>query len=67
MKERRYYAVPCLDWTEREYHLAGSLGSALLDCFLEKRWLLSSQNKCRVILLTQEGRQWLSSRVLNKH
>jgi hypothetical protein len=28
----------CLDWSERRHHLAGGLGAALLDLFLESGW-----------------------------
>ncbi|CAM3776605.1 transcriptional regulator [Rouxiella silvae] len=30
----------CLDWTERQYHLAGSLGARLLTAFLAWKWLV---------------------------
>lgn len=36
---RRPLARRCLDWTERKPHLAGTLGAALLDRLLAKRWL----------------------------
>src|SRR5450631_1634765 len=29
--KRRAFCRPCLDWSERRYHLAGSLGAALLS------------------------------------
>jgi len=29
----------CLDWSEQRHHLAGRLGSAVLDAFLEQRWV----------------------------
>lgn len=60
-KNKRHFAKPCLDWTEREYHLAGSLGSALLTYFLENRLILRSKKKSRVIVLTTKGKQWLYS------
>ncbi|MHB1223814.1 MAG: ArsR/SmtB family transcription factor [Gemmatimonadaceae bacterium] len=34
---RRRLCRPCLDWSERRPHLAGSLGAALLDRMLELR------------------------------
>jgi len=55
LKQRRVFAKPCLDWTEREYHIAGSLGEALLDMLLKQRWLLRSK-KPRVLLLTTLGK-----------
>jgi DNA-binding transcriptional ArsR family regulator len=38
-KARRRFAGECLDWTERRPHLNGALGAALLDRFLELRWV----------------------------
>jgi DNA-binding transcriptional ArsR family regulator len=35
---RRLLARRCLDWTERRPHLAGALGAAVLERFLERRW-----------------------------
>lgn len=63
-KLRRPIAKPCLDWTEREYHLAGSLGSALLDYFLKQRFMLRSKTKSRVIIPTAEGTLWLNRHLL---
>lgn len=60
-KLRRPIAKPCLDWTEREYHLAGSLGSVLLDYFLKQRFMLCSKAKARVIIPTAEGNHWLNT------
>jgi DNA-binding transcriptional ArsR family regulator len=57
--QRRQFAKPCLDWTEREYHLAGSLGQALLNYFLEQRWVIRSKTKSRVIILTVDGQRSL--------
>jgi DNA-binding transcriptional ArsR family regulator len=36
---RRRFAYPCLDWSERQPHIAGALGSAVLQLALRKRWL----------------------------
>lgn len=58
---RRSFARPCLDWTEREHHLAGSLGQALLTYFLDNRLLIRVKRKPRVVVLTTKGKKWLSS------
>lgn len=58
-KLRRQLAKPCLDWTERKYHLAGSLGSALLDYFIHHRLVIQSNTKPRVVILTTKGQLWL--------
>ena len=36
---RRRFAYECLDWSERQPHLAGALGAALLRIILKKRWV----------------------------
>jgi hypothetical protein len=61
LKQKRQFSKACLDWTEREYHLAGSLGSALLNYLIKNRFLLKAKKKPRVILLTEKGRQWFRS------
>jgi DNA-binding transcriptional ArsR family regulator len=35
----RVFCRPCLDWSERRHHIAGSLGAALCRCCLDKGWL----------------------------
>ena len=37
--KRRAFARPCLDWTERRPHLAGSLGAAIAQHALQHDWL----------------------------
>lgn len=51
---KRRFACGCLDWSEREFHLGGALGAALLGEFLQRRWLLRMQ-KSRVLQLTPQG------------
>ena len=36
------YARQCLDWTERQYHVAGPLGARLMDAFLAWGWVRKS-------------------------
>lgn len=60
MKQRQF-AKPCLDWTEREFHLAGSLGASLLTYMLEHRLLVRSKKTPRVVILTQHVRDWLKN------
>lgn len=38
-KSRRRYARPCLDWSERRHHLAGSLGASLTNRLFELGWI----------------------------
>jgi DNA-binding transcriptional ArsR family regulator len=38
LRQRRIYCRACMDWSERRYHLAGSLGAALLSRICELGW-----------------------------
>jgi DNA-binding transcriptional ArsR family regulator len=53
---RRIFAKLCLDWTERKYHVAGSLGAALLAAFRAQGWIVS-RSGTRAVRLTERGRQ----------
>ena len=57
-KQRRHFAKPCLDWSERKYHLAGALGAALLEKMLGLDWLRRTQHS-RAISITSLGRSGL--------
>ena len=59
----RQFTRCCIDWTEREYHLAGSLGQALLDYFLAQRLLLRSRQQARVLRLTHSGKLWFKAQL----
>ena len=62
----RGIARQCLDWTEREHHLAGPLGVALLTAFCERDWLRRS-SETRALQITPAGRRaldWLLQRNL---
>lgn len=59
-KQRRHFAKACLDWSERKYHLAGSLGAALLDRMLQLDWLRRTKNS-RAIIVTSLGRNGLKN------
>jgi DNA-binding transcriptional ArsR family regulator len=37
-RSRRLYCRPCMDWSERRWHLAGALGTALLQRCLDLGW-----------------------------
>jgi DNA-binding transcriptional ArsR family regulator len=53
-EQRRAFARACLDWTERQPHLAGALGAAVLRRFLELDWLRRSRTG-RAVRLTAAG------------
>src|SRR4051812_43720641 len=38
---RRIFCQPCLDWSERRYHLKGLVGARILDRVLQLGWLKS--------------------------
>jgi DNA-binding transcriptional ArsR family regulator len=49
---------PCMDWSERRYHLAGSLGAALTSALAERRWI-ASREASRIVTVTQAGQAGL--------
>jgi hypothetical protein len=58
------FAYGCLDWSERRDHLAGALGKALLDHFVQQGWLRkpaspASRGGRRALMLTPLGRRRL--------
>lgn len=59
---RRRFASPCLDWSERRPHLAGSLAAALLQQALKRKWLFREPDS-RSLVVTALGRRELQSRL----
>lgn len=57
-KSRSRLAYPCMDWSERRDHLAGSLATALLDHYLRFNWLRADKNS-RALTLTPIGQRQL--------
>jgi DNA-binding transcriptional ArsR family regulator len=55
---RRQFAVPCLDWSERRPHLAGSLAAAVLERWLNRKWIVRELDG-RAVELTPRGSQAL--------
>ena len=53
-QQRRRLAKPCLDWTERRYHVAGALGAALTAQLLQRKWLVRLEGT-RAVHLTPGG------------
>ena len=58
-KSRRVYCRPCLDWSERRYHVAGFVGAEICRCCLERRWFTRMRDT-RALQLTPEGRRGLA-------
>ncbi len=44
----------CLDWSEQRHHLSGRLGAAVLDAFLEQRWVERRPGQ-RAVTVTDAG------------
>jgi DNA-binding transcriptional ArsR family regulator len=56
--EKRHFALRCLDWTERRYHIGGSLGCVLLTRFQNRAWVKAKPGS-RALRLTEKGRDAL--------
>ena len=60
--QRRRFAYGCLDWTERRYHLGGSLGAALLLLARRRKWVIAELDS-RTLRITEQGRREMLSRL----
>jgi hypothetical protein len=58
---RRRFACPCLDWSMRRPHLGGSLGVALLQTALKRKWVTQDLDS-RALTLTAVGRKEMAAR-----
>ncbi len=58
-RSRRIFCQPCLDWSERRYHLKGLVGARILDRLLELGWF-KCVSSSRALQLTPSGRAGLS-------
>lgn len=57
-RQRRIFCRPCMDWSERRFHLAGALGAALLSRFRELGWVKFDKHS-RVVRITPSGEREL--------
>jgi DNA-binding transcriptional ArsR family regulator len=55
---RRLYCRPCLDWSERRYHVAGRVGAEICRRCLELGWVARMRDS-RALRLTPTGRAGL--------
>ncbi len=53
---RRTFCRPCLDWSERRWHIAGAAGAALCNRCLELGWIERGKNT-RALTITAKGRR----------
>jgi DNA-binding transcriptional ArsR family regulator len=58
-RSRRPFCRPCLDWSERRTHLAGTLGAALAARFFELGWITRTRDT-RAVLVTDSGKRGFS-------
>ena len=56
---RRLFCQPCLDWSERRYHVKGRVGAAILCRCMELGWFRRMRDS-RALKLTPEGREGLA-------
>ena len=54
--QRRQFAAPCLDWSERRPHLRGALAAAILILARKKKWV-EPELESRALTLTAKGRR----------
>ena len=52
--QKRSFCRPCLDWSERRPHIAGSLGASLADRCLELDWVRRRKDS-RALTITRRG------------
>jgi DNA-binding transcriptional ArsR family regulator len=55
-QQRRAFARQCQDWSERRPHIAGALGSALLEQMFRRGWIARIRSS-RVVRVTAKGRE----------
>jgi DNA-binding transcriptional ArsR family regulator len=56
---RRIFAKQCFDWTERQPHLAGVLGAAILNRLFERQWIVRIKED-RAVHVTTQGEEMLT-------
>lgn len=57
-KQKRIFLKPCLDWSERRNHIAGSVGTLLFNKMLKEDWFRKNENS-RAITVTGKGEKEL--------
>jgi DNA-binding transcriptional ArsR family regulator len=55
-RARRALCRPCLDWSERRYHIAGHVGAEICRVCIERGWL-ARQRGSRALRITAAGRR----------
>jgi DNA-binding transcriptional ArsR family regulator len=60
-RTRRRFAFACMDWSERQPHIGGALGAALLSVALRRKWVTQELDS-RALRLTAAGRRELRAK-----
>lgn len=60
VRSRRPLCRKCLDWSERRSHLGGTLGAAIFDQLLQRKWASRSRGS-RVVRFAKGGEQRISA------
>ena len=53
-RSKRIFCRPCIDWSERRYHVAGLVGTEICRCCLELGWL-TRERDTRAVRITPAG------------
>jgi hypothetical protein len=59
--QRRRFAYACIDWSERQPHIGGALGAAILKTALKRKWVVQELDS-RALDITRLGRRELLTR-----
>ncbi|MGE7836594.1 ArsR/SmtB family transcription factor [Viridibacillus arvi] len=54
-RKRRSFSHACLDWSERQHHLAGALGHGLMTHFFDLGWIVRVPS-IRAVKITDKGK-----------
>jgi DNA-binding transcriptional ArsR family regulator len=57
-RRRRAFCRPCLDWSERRYHIAGAIGAAIAERCFEMKWI-QRVDESRALFITPTGEKEL--------
>jgi DNA-binding transcriptional ArsR family regulator len=58
---RRRFAYACVDWSERRPHVGGTVGAALLNVALKRKWVVQDLDS-RALTVTRIGRREMLAR-----
>ena len=57
-RRRRVFCRPCMDWSERRFHIAGSIGATLAQFCFRMKWVRRIEDS-RALLITEAGEDGL--------